>query len=82
MHDPLQKPRQHQPHRRFGINPGPTETVGIKIGNLTRKPRQIQNSVHPNQRVIVRKQIAQRSADEKLQLIPFLPTQHRNPQVP
>ena len=37
--------------------------------------------VHPNQHMIVRDQIAQRPADQKLQLIPFLPPQHRPPQT-
>ena len=76
---PLQEPRKHQPHRRFRINPRPTEPVGIKIGRLGGQPRQVQNPVHPNQNGIIRDQIAQRPADEELQLIAFLPTQHPHP---
>ena len=82
MHDALQKSRQHQPNRRLGINPGPPEPVGVKISHLGRQPRQVQNPVNTHQNMIVWNQIAQRPADKELQLIPFLPTQHRTLTIP
>ena len=68
MHDALEEPRQHQPDSHFRINPGTTEPIRVEIGHLRRQPRQVQNPVHPNQHMILRDQIAQRPADEKLQL--------------
>ena len=93
MHDPLQKSRQHQPPVRRGndaldqclfrltlrINPRSPKPIRVKISDLARKPRQVQNLVDPHQDMIFREQVAQRPADEKLRLIPFLPTQNRKP---
>ena len=45
------------------------------------QPRKIENSVDASQDVLFRDELAKRSRDEQLQLVPFLATQHAVPQT-
>ena len=81
MDDPEQEAREHQPDRRLRIDPRAPDVRRIELGDLGRKPRQVEHPVHAREDVIVRNQVTQRAADEELELSPLLPSQHSDPRL-
>jgi hypothetical protein len=79
MDNPDQKASQHQAHGYFRIDAGAAVVGTINACHFSAKPLKIENLIDPHQHVVIRDQATQRSGDEKLQLTPFLPTQHRSP---
>ncbi len=68
--------RQHQPHRDFGVDPGPAVVIAIKPRHLRTQPAQVEHPIDPRQDMVIRDQLPQRSRDEQLQLTAVLLSQH------
>ena len=76
VHDAEQQPRQHQPHRRLGINPRPATAGRVAIGHLGPQPAEVENTVDTNKQVIVRDQFAKRTGEHQLMLTARPTSQH------
>ena len=60
-------------------DPWPAGSGGIKIGNVLGQPAEIEHPVDAGKDMIIRHKVTQRPADEKLELIPTLMTNHPSP---
>jgi hypothetical protein len=65
--DTEQETRQHQPDRRLRIDPRPS-LGGVEFGNFRMQPLEVEHTIDPRKNMVVRNQIADRAADEELQL--------------
>ena len=79
MNDTKKKTRQHQTDGDFRIDARPAVLGAVEIGNFVTQPRSIKNPINPGKDMIVRDQLTERTSDEQLQLIAFLPPEHPPP---
>ena len=80
-HEARQKPRQPKPQRRLRLHSGPPEPIRLKPLDHAAQPGQVQNSINPNQNMIVRQQVTDRTAHHELKLIPVALPDHQSPQT-
>ena len=76
--DAEQKPRQHQPHRGLGVDPGPPDARGVEIGHLVAQPAEIEHPIDPRKDVVVGNEVPKRAAHEELELVALLASKHRH----
>ena len=69
LHDPKNKPGQHQPYCDFRIYPGTATVRTVKPGHLRMQPTQIEYPIDTDKNMVVGQEIPQRPRNEKLQLI-------------
>ena len=79
MDDPEKKAGQHETDGCLWRDPWPAGSGGIKIGNVLGQPAEIEHPVDAGKDMIIRHKVTQRTANEKLQLIPVLMTNHPGP---
>lgn len=82
VHDAEQEPGEHQAHRRLWIYRRSPDSRGIHLGDLLMQPAEVEHRVDAGEDVVVRDQIAQRTADEEFQLTSRAPLQHSPPLHP
>ena len=76
MDDPKKKASQHETDGGLRRNTRTTSSDGIKISNIFGQPAEIEHPVDAGKDMIIRHKVTQRPADEKLELIPVLMTNH------
>ena len=79
MDEPEKKAGQHETDGCLRRDPWPAGPDGVKIGNVLGQPTQIKHPVDSGKDMIIRHKVTQRPADEKLELIPVLMTNHAGP---
>jgi hypothetical protein len=79
VHDAQQKPREHQPNGGLRLDPGPPDAGSVEFRHLIVQPRQVEHMIHSSQNALVGNQVAQRAANEKLELTPVLPSDRPAP---
>ena len=82
MDDAEQEARQHQADRRLRVDPRPANARGVEFRHRLMQPAKVEHPVDAGQHVIVANEVPQRAADEELELIALLPTQHHQPPTP
>ena len=65
MDDSVEKARQHQAHRRLGVNARPSVVVAVEAFDLTANPGQIEHSADPLEYVVVRDEVLDAARYEK-----------------
>jgi len=76
LHETKNKPGQHQPNGHLRIDPWTAIVRTVKPGHLGMQPAQVKYTVDTDKHMVVGQELTQRPRDKKLQLIPFLSTQH------
>jgi len=76
LHKTKNKPGQHQPNGHLRIDPWTAIVRTVKPGHLGMQPAQVKYTVDTDKHMVVGQELTQRPRDKKLQLIPFLSTQH------
>ncbi len=79
--DAEQETCQHQANCNLGINARSAVVGAVEISDIVAKPGKVENSIDPNQDMLVGNKLAKRSCNEQLQLIPLLATQHARPRL-
>ena len=81
MDDPEKKASQHGTYGCLQRDTGTAGPDAVEIGNVLDQPTEIKHPVDAGKDMIIRHKVTQRPADEKLELIPVLMTNHPGPRV-
>ena len=81
-HDSQEEAHEHEPDRRFRVDPRSADARGVGVGHLVIQPRQIEHAIDAGEDAVVGDEVSERAAHEELELTALLPTWHHQPPTP